>query len=235
MDAKVDYLCHGLGLDRHAVRSAVENGDFAGLTDMLGERAQHRIAAVFPDRVLYLDIETTGFGYKDIITLVGWSKAGRYGCLIHGGDREELLGVLEDAKVIVTFNGRTFDLPRLRHHMPDLPLPALHLDLMLLPHTGISGRQKDIEVELGIARPEELQGMSGREAVWLWKRFESGDGKALQRLIEYNRADVEGMVVIAAHCLNKAARAEGIPEMLLPDWIRVVSRPPARSWRRDAS
>jgi uncharacterized protein YprB with RNaseH-like and TPR domain len=226
MAGHAEYLGHGVRIAKgraDAVGQALESADVAGLMDVLPKRAHHRIAGAFPHRTVYLDIETTGMSRdRDIITMVGWSVGGEYGCLIHGGSTNELFDVLGSAKVLVTFNGSCFDLPYLRAHMPNLPEPAMHLDLRYFARKcALAGGQKAIEVALGLARPEEVRGLTGMEAPRLWFQYRGGNKGALRRLIEYNKADVEGMEVIAAHCLRWKAEADGIPEELWPDWLRV--------------
>ena len=47
-----------------------------------------------------------------------------------------------------------------------------------------------MEIEMGIKRADEIDGVDGFEAVRLWKRWEKhNDSEALEKLIEYNRAD----------------------------------------------
>ena len=46
-----------------------------------------RIALSFPEKTMFLDIETTGLSkYYDNITLIGWSVGEEYGVLIQGDD-----------------------------------------------------------------------------------------------------------------------------------------------------
>ena len=51
-------------------------------------------------------------------------------------------------------------------------------------------RLKRIEKDLNIFRDPEIDGMDGYDAVRLWKAYEWGDRAALDRLIQYNRADI---------------------------------------------
>jgi uncharacterized protein YprB with RNaseH-like and TPR domain len=204
------------------LRQALEGSDAEAMLGLLPKRVHHRIAGVLAHRAIYLDIETTGvWGPEDIVTLVGWSVAGEYRCLIHGGSTDELFDALGSSPVIVTFNGSSFDLPVLRLHMPCIPIPKVHLDLRYLARRcDLTGGQKAIEARLGLVRQDGVQGLAGDAAPWLWQRYRAGDRKALQRLIDYNRADVEGMEVIAAHCLRDRADADGIDVGDWPGWLR---------------
>ena len=55
-----------------------------------------------------------------------------------------------------------------------------------------------MEIELGITRDEEIEGVDGAMAVRLWKQWERhGDKDALEILTEYNRADTINLERIA--------------------------------------
>src|SRR3990170_4862478 len=142
----------------------------------------------------YLDIETTGLNWSgDLITLVGLADARRFRTYIRGVDLDELPSDLRRHKVLVTFNGTHFDLPILRNAFPTLP-PMLHVDLQYpLRRLGFRGGLKKLERRLGLERPEDVPGLTGSDAVKLWRRYERGDENALDALIGYNRQDVENL------------------------------------------
>ena len=52
---------------------------------------------------------------------------------------------------------------------------------------------KRIERRLRLDRPDDLKGLTGSDAVKLWRRYERGDDDALDALIGYNREDVENL------------------------------------------
>ena len=69
-----------------------------------------------PDNPLIvgLDLETTGVLENDIITVACvWSPCGIKVSCFHGEDFTPVLDLLDAAKYIYTFNGISFDLPRL--------------------------------------------------------------------------------------------------------------------------
>src|SRR3990172_1507193 len=148
----------------------------------------------FRDDTAYLDIETTGLNWSgDLITLVGLSDGRRFRTYIRGVDLDELASDLRRFKVLVTFNGTHFDLPILRNAFPSLP-PLLHVDLQYpMRRLGHRGGLKRIERRLGLERPDDLKGLTGSDAVKLWRRYERGDDDALDALIGYNRQDVENL------------------------------------------
>lgn len=157
-------------------RAALGTGDAAFFSKLLHRRQHFRIPLAFPEKTIFLDIETTGLSrYYDIITLVGWSSQGRYGVFVRGQDDNDLRGIMRDAQVIVTFNGALFDLPFLRAAFPDLKIPPVHIDLRFLARrVGLSGGQKSIEHELGIKRPSAVHDMRGDSAPILWHKYRRG-------------------------------------------------------------
>jgi len=99
---------------------------------------------------------------------------------------------------IITFNGKRFDIPFIKSKFPELTLPSCHIDLMYpLRELGYTGGLKAIERILNISREEEIHGMSGYEAVILWKRYKNGNKAALAKLIKYNKADIENLKTLA--------------------------------------
>lgn len=160
-----------------------------------------RVLKELGDETLYLDIETTGLSYPQGRTTVVGGYLPRAGTrlLVRGDDLNQatVQSLLDEAAVIVTFNGKRFDLPFLRQEF-GVTTDAVHVDLM---HTfrslGITGGLKTIESRLGLARDEAIDGMSGYEAVKLWRAHRRGDPDALETLLAYNRADVENMVPLA--------------------------------------
>ena len=156
---------------------------------------QLALCASFPERVLFLDIETTGLShYYDEITIVGWTFGGTAKTLVKGQEPSSLVNDAGRAKVLVTFNGIRFDTKFIAKELPEVALPDTHIDLMYLcRRVGLKGGQKAIEKELDIRVRDDLAGVDGAAAVVLWHRYMRGDAAALQKLIRYNRADIAAM------------------------------------------
>ena len=168
-----------------------------------------------PDGVLFLDIETTGLSlYYDELTLVGYGSRGCFETFVVGDDPEGMLRTLASAEVLVTFNGKQFDVPFIRKTFGEVGLPRHHLDLRYAARrVGLAGGQKAIEVELGLRLREGLSTSDGAAAVLLWHRYLRGDLDALRELLAYNEADVRGMRAILDHVLA----AHGAAADLLSD------------------
>ena len=161
-------------------------------------RDQLALCASSPDRILFLDVETTGLShFYDEITLVGWTFAGAAKTLVKGQDPGPLIEDAARAKALITFNGIRFDTKFLAKELPAAALPEAHVDLMYLcRRLGLKGGQKAIEKELNIRVRDGLADVDGAAAVLLWHRYLRGDAAALRKLIHYNRADIAAMGAI---------------------------------------
>ena len=65
-----------------------------------------------------------------------------------------------------------------------------------LRRIGYNGGLKHIEKLFGISRSEDTEGLTGFDAVRLWKQYERGDQEALDKLIEHNREDLMNLKTI---------------------------------------
>ena len=151
-----------------------------------------------PERIVFVDIETTGLSrYYDELTLIGYQIADRHYVFVAGDDPTHFLSVMAEASCVVTFNGALFDLPFLKKTFPTIVIPERHIDLRFASRrVGLSGGQKAIERELGLALRHDVEDVDGRSAVLLWHRYLGGDDRSLRQLIRYNLADVNGMRAI---------------------------------------
>ncbi|MBI4440997.1 ribonuclease H-like domain-containing protein [Candidatus Woesearchaeota archaeon] len=143
-----------------------------------------RLYNAFKDHVLFLDIETD----QDEPTVIGMYDKERTMVMVRGMNMEKALfeQTLKEKKLLVTYNGRSFDVPRLeRYFKTIISLP--HIDLRgLCQRMGLQGGLKDIEQQLGIPRPPHLHG----HPIELWRSFfASGDREYLDLLIQYNEED----------------------------------------------
>ena len=178
-----------------ASEEALANRDIEFFKERLPKREFYRIAASFPNRCIFLDIESTGLSqHYDRVTLVGWSVGSRYEVLVDPTDTCRLESDLCSQPIVITFNGTLFDLPFLSNRFNTDWSQTTHVDLRYLAQrVGLTGGQKRIEVSIGFAREAPVEGITGSQAVGLWFDYKEGDLSALRKLIRYNHADIEGM------------------------------------------
>lgn len=194
--------------DRSAVRdfveesrNSLESGDHQFFTRSLGLRESWRAYEDFKHSCVYLDIETDGRS----ITTIGLYDGSRFTALIKGDNLENFRDEISRYSMIVTFCGSTFDIPALQRAFRGVTIDQIHIDLCpVLRKLGYRGGLKRIEKEFGIQRPEELDGLSGFDAVILWRRYYGlHDEQALEKLIAYNRADCVNLERLAEVATSK--------------------------------
>lgn len=197
----------------------LELGNTTPFERWLPRRETWRGLEGFGNRVMYLDIETTGLSYPDgRATVVGaHTEAEGTQLLVRGQDlrASSVDRLLSKATCLVTFNGRRFDVPWLEREF-GVTVDVPHVDLMYaFRRLNLTGGLKSIEKQLGLDRDQEIDDVSGYEAVKLWRRWERGDHAALERLLQYNRADVVNMKPLAQTAYERLRRRVYDPH--LPD------------------
>ena len=132
-------------------KEALSKGAAHFFAGRLGGPNMWRLYSTFRDDVVFLDIETTGLSRSSAITVVGLYRGGRFRSLVRHQDltRRSLEEAMRGAKVIITFNGSTFDLPMLRASYPVRALELPHIDLRYVAaRTGHRGGLKRIERQI---------------------------------------------------------------------------------------
>jgi uncharacterized protein YprB with RNaseH-like and TPR domain len=181
-----------------ASRRALELGEHQYFAKKLKQKHAWRAFPAFRTSCAYLDIETTGDAAGTITVCGLWD-----GVDFHGLVQDEDLGNFPDLisrySMIVTFCGTSFDLPMLKKSFGNLPLDQIHIDLHpALASIGIRGGLKKIEKAFGIERDPAVDGLTGYDAVKLWRRYRSRrDDRAMETLLAYNRADCVNMERLA--------------------------------------
>ena len=175
-------------------RTHLERGTVEYFADSLPPASQWRLYENVRDETCFLDIETTGLEAScHDVTTVSLHRNGETKTFVRGRDltSERLQAELDAAALLVTFNGRRFDVPFLETCY-DVEVTMPHVDLMYpCRKLGYSGGLKRIEEVLGIGR--ELPDLDGLDAVRLWHQYERGDDEALETLVRYNRADTANL------------------------------------------
>ncbi|MDY6817840.1 MAG: ribonuclease H-like domain-containing protein [Halobacteriales archaeon] len=168
--------------------------DAAFFEQRLPTASQWRLYGNFRAETCFFDIETTGLDPdRDEVTVVSFYDGTETTTLVSGRDltTESLQAALADVSLLVSFNGKQFDVPFLERNFA-LSIDRPHLDLMYpCRQLDLTGGLKSIEQELGIDR--DRPDLSGRDAVRLWHAYEAGDHSALETLISYNREDTRNL------------------------------------------
>jgi uncharacterized protein YprB with RNaseH-like and TPR domain len=170
---------------------------------------------VRPLRWLALDIETTGVrppaNRTTVIGICGHATDFQPVALV--ADQrdwaEPLADYLLNTDVLLTFNGRQFDVPFLlddlrRYHFV---FPPFHVDLYFaLRRLDITGGLKKIQQELGFCRHGDIEDLNGYAAVLLWQDHRRGKPGALETLTRYCLEDVVVLLDLAAHAYDRLAQ-----------------------------
>lgn len=199
---------------RNSIAHRREIGFFA---ERLPSAEIWRLYESFRRRVVYLDIETSnGYMGADEITVVGTYDGTCVRSFVSGSNFEDFEGYISAFDLVVTFNGTCFDLPFIRRSIPNIALPPGHIDLRFpLKRLGYRGGLKKIEKEMGIERISEIRQMDGYDAVRLWRDYQWGDNRALEVLLEYNKADVVNLEPLMEF-VNRELKARIFP--FADDW-----------------
>ena len=150
--------------------------------DRLLSNHHWRLFPEFIKETAYIDIETTGLvSSSDYITTISLYDGINLRYYIHDRNMDQFKKDINDYKVIITYNGKCFDIPFIEREF-GIKLNHAHLDLRyILRSLGLSGGLKSCEHQLGLNRGG-LEGIDGYFAVLLWKDYLKGNHKALETL-----------------------------------------------------
>ncbi|MBI2112874.1 ribonuclease H-like domain-containing protein [Candidatus Woesearchaeota archaeon] len=180
-------------------QQALLNNDSSYFIKKLPSVEMWRLYDYFREESGFLDIEVNSSGK---IILVGISDYYHSNFFVQGVNLEKNLIEQEllKYKLIITFNGSSFDLPKLKKEL-GIEIIVPHLDLKpLCLNLGLHGGLKEVEKILNLKRPEHLNG----NPVELWKAFHaSGDKEYLDLLIDYNKEDIENLKGVVEWCYRK--------------------------------
>lgn len=176
------------------------------------------LAGCDPRRALYLDTETTGLagGTGTVPFLLGlaWLDPEtnlfvlEQALLRRLGEEAPILELLTEriaqASMIVTYNGKAFDMPllRTRYVMNRLPKPVEppHLDLVHLARRIHTTRLKSrtlVAVENEVLGRGRIDDVAGGDIVATYAHFlRTGDDESLLGVVAHNGADVLAMVAL---------------------------------------
>jgi hypothetical protein len=178
-------------------QEALRQGNIYFFAQLLPVREHWRLYGDFRQVTAYLDIETGPLGNgRQGITVIGLFDGEEFRTFVRDHNLHTFEAHLRRYDLLVTFNGKTFDLPLIQRDL-GIPIYQAQIDMKVFLHRlGYHGGLKRIERQWGIRREDEIAGLSGFDAVLLWARYRRGDVGALERLIAYNRADVVNLEVL---------------------------------------
>lgn len=176
-------------------------------------------AAFDPERILYLDTETTGLMGAGTVAFevgLGWQEGSCFHVrqLVmrdYPEERfllEEIVRTAEKFDVICSFNGKTFDLPLLRNRfimnrIRTTCLEKPHIDLLhiarrvwklRLKHCNLTNLE---EALLGIPRVDDLPGAQVPERFFSY--LKTGDFALLDDVLEHNEQDIVSLQNLLCH------------------------------------
>ena len=171
-------------------------------------------------RLLFLDTETTGLsgGAGTVAFLIGVGWLEERGMVIRqyvlrdypqeGAVLREIAGLFDRADTLITFNGKSFDLPllesrmvlnRIRLQVTQYP----HLDLLhaarrvyklRLKRGSLSALEEDV---LGMAREDDLPGAQVPQRYFDYLR--TGEFALLEDVLRHNLQDVKSLAALTGH------------------------------------
>lgn len=184
-------------------RRHLEAGDCRWFADALPAREHWRLFGEFRRAAAYIDIETTGLSSAhSVVTTIALYDGRNIRHYVRGENLEQFARDIGDYALIITFNGKTFDLPFLREAM-GVRLDQPHIDLRYVMRAlGYRGGLKAVERALGIDRGG-LHDVDGYAAVLLWHQYRrTGNPRALETLLAYNICDVLNLETLLVRAYN---------------------------------
>ena len=174
---------------------------------ILPQSENWRLYDFFKEDAVFLDIETTGLSKNyDDITVFGLYDGLNTKTMIQGINLNyhELKKELQKYKLIVTFNGASFDSPFIEKRYPGLVPKVPNFDVKSITRQlGLTGGLKKIERDLNIKRKEIVEEFNGGDALTLWRMYRStGDDYYLNLLVDYNEFDIVNLKTVAEHCVK---------------------------------
>jgi uncharacterized protein YprB with RNaseH-like and TPR domain len=189
-----------------------------------GFAALKALKAARPERICYLDIETTGLRMSPLflVGLMYTSAREPGGRLVLDqlfardySEEETVLGFLADElprfDVLVTFNGISFDMPyiqeRVTVHRLALAAPPTHIDLLLVARAVVGGRTPNHRLqtlEAHFCGRKRVGDIPGAEIPQAYHDFvRTHDAKDMANVIHHNRLDLVTMLQLVTVFLSR--------------------------------
>jgi len=210
----------------HLARSRAQVGQQAPheFLRQLPAAQRWRVFPLYRDSVAYLDIETTGLSFTDhCITTISLYDGKEVFTYVQGENLADFAEDIGQYQLLVTYNGKAFDVPMLERHF-GCKLTQAHIDLRpLLQGLGFVGGLKGCEKQMGLDRGD-LAGVDGYFAVLLWREYCRTKARlVLETLLAYNVEDAVNLepLLVQAYNLKLAgtpfAESHRLPMPILPE------------------
>ena len=186
--------------------------------DRLPASHHWRFFPEFRDVAVYLDIETTGLSrYGETITTIALYDGKSISHYVNARNLDDFPEDIQRYKVIVTYNGKNFDVPFIEKTF-GIKLNQAQIDLRyVLAGLGYKGGLKSCEHQLGFYRGD-LADIDGLFAVLLWLDYRNnGNEKALETLLAYNIQDVLTLENLMVTAYNLKIKNTPFCSNLLPE------------------
>jgi len=184
-------------------RHHLDRDNPAFFSNLLPSNQGWRLFPEFRESTVYLDIETTGLErhYNDITTIALYDGA-TIQTYVHGKNLTDFVDDIQKYNVIVSYNGKSFDVPFIENYF-GIQLNHAQIDLRyVLSSLGYKGGLKSCERQLEMDRGD-LSDVDGFFAVLLWNDYQkTGNQKALDTLLAYNVQDTVNLENLMVEAYN---------------------------------
>ena len=157
-----------------------------------------RLYEQYKDEAIFLDIEGN-------VSVIGLFDGYETKTMVRGFnfDKKLLEKEISKYKMVITFNGSSFDLPAIKRYF-NFEFKIPHVDLCFVcQRIGLVGRLEEIERKLCIKRAEETF-KDEIDIAYLWRNWwMSGNRKYLDLLVQYNEEDTINLKPISEYAVKK--------------------------------
>jgi len=184
----------------------------------------------FRSSLVYLDIETTGLDrHYESITTIALYNGHEIKTYVHGQNLQDFIDEIYQYNVIVTYNGKSFDIPFIENFF-NIRLNHAQIDLRYVLYSlGYRGGLKGVERQLGTDRGN-LRDVDGFFAVLLWDDFiKTKSRRTLETLLAYNVQDTITLESLMVTAYNMKLKNTPFYDNLLIE----ESAPPINPFRAD--
>ncbi|MDP2647469.1 MAG: ribonuclease H-like domain-containing protein [Desulfobacterales bacterium] len=216
--SRIDAINTVLEESRHHIKS----GNLSYFSDRLAANQHWRFFPEFRGSTAYLDIETTGLEpWGCEITTIALYNGKSIFYYVNGQNLGDFVTEINKYSVIVTYNGKSFDVPFIEDYF-GITLDHAHIDLRyILASLGYRGGLKSCEIQLGMDRGN-LAEVDGYFAVLLWYDYtKKRNQKTLETLLAYNIQDTVNLETLMVMAYNMKVNdtpfhQSQFPEPVLP-------------------